>query len=231
MQEAPVAQALLSNPKETKMAKKFDVVKSDEAVEQSIAKPDKFSLKKFKSTLVTHSVNIALNVLPIHSMADAKDFVRLHPTEWTDELCFCMVPIKGSSRDSLHLIEEEIAVQCLRPKKIIRQRLALASKPNDQFFLCIVPSQNLDNIWAISNLAACEKAKTLWTEAVSLRPEGKEGYADSAADDPELFGEPNWPAQSIDELIGSTLKPSDRMIDRRNHPALDRLLGRKSQVT
>ena len=211
--------------------KKFNVVVETEAKEQTIAKPDKFSLKKFKSTVATHSVNIALGVLPIHSMADAKDFVRLHPTEWTDELCFCMVPIQGAPREGLHLIEEEIAIQCLRPKKIIRQRLALGSMPHDSFFLCIVPSQNLDNIWVISNLAACEKAKTLWTEAVSLRPEGKEGYADSAAIDQELFGEPKWPTQSIDELIESTLKPNDRMIDDLNHPALDRLLGRKSKVT
>src|SRR6516164_1832610 len=123
--------------------KKFNVVVETEAKEQTIAKPDKFSLKKFKSTVATHSVNIALGVLPIHSMADAKDFVRLHPTEWTDELCFCMVPIQGAPREGLHLIEEEIAIQCLRPKKIIRQRLALGAKPNDQFFLCIVPSQNL----------------------------------------------------------------------------------------
>ena len=34
-----------------------------------------------------------------------------------------------------------------RSKKIKRQRLALASKPHDVFFLCIVPSQNLDNSW------------------------------------------------------------------------------------
>ena len=215
------------------MVKKFNVVEPA-AEEQTIAKPaGKFSLNKFKSTrdATVDGVNIALGVLPIHSLADAKDFVRLHPTEWTCELCFCMVPIKGAPRESLHLIEEEVATQCLHHKKIIRQRLALASKPLDKFFLCIIPSTNLDNTWVSSNLQACEQAKTLWTQALSQRDEGKEGYAIVTAASSEAFPEPKWPAQSLEELIETSFAGGDRMITHMDHPALDRLLGRKSKAT
>ena len=57
------------------------------------------------------------------------------------------VPVQGEKRDMLHLIDEDLAVEYLPSKKIIRQRLALASKPFDNFFFCIVPSRNLDNSW------------------------------------------------------------------------------------
>ena len=76
----------------------------------------------------------------------------------------------------LHLIDEEIAMQYLPAKKIKRQRLALASKPHDVFFFCIVPSQNLDNSWNATALKACEKAKTLWVQVSSRKEEGVEGY-------------------------------------------------------
>ena len=38
--------------------------------------------------------------------------MRLHPDEdayWSPELCFVNVPIKGQKRDTLHLIDEELA--------------------------------------------------------------------------------------------------------------------------
>ena len=86
------------------------------------------------------------------------------------------VPIKGEKRDMLHLIDEEIAMQYLPSKKIKRQRLALATKPHDVFFFCIVPSQNLDNSWNATALEACEQAKTLWVQATSRKAEGVESY-------------------------------------------------------
>jgi hypothetical protein len=70
------------------------------------------------------------------------------------------VPIKGQKRDLLHLINEELAECYLPSDRIQRFRLALATKPYDVFFLCHVPSQNLDNAWNDSNLRACHQAKT-----------------------------------------------------------------------
>ena len=84
------------------------------------------------------------------------------------------VPIKGEKRDMLHLIDEEIAMQYLPSKKIKRQRLALASKPHDVFFFCIVPSQNLDNSWNATALTACEQAKTCGSRSTSRKAEGVE---------------------------------------------------------
>jgi hypothetical protein len=77
---------------------------------QSIAKPKGLGLDKFKSTRAAAMANVEtlVTALPIHSIAGAKDFVRLHPDEenyWSEDLCFVNVPIKGEKRDALHLIE------------------------------------------------------------------------------------------------------------------------------
>jgi hypothetical protein len=115
-----------------------------------IAKPGKFSLDKFKTKLASTIANVEslLTALPHHNIAQAKDFVRLHPDEaeyWSDELCFVNVPIKGQKRDTLHLITEELAVQFLPAGRILRFRLALAAKPFEVFFLCHIPTRNPDN--------------------------------------------------------------------------------------
>jgi hypothetical protein len=195
---------------------------------QSIAKPDGFSLDKFKSKHAAAAANVEtlLTALPIHSIAQAKDFVRLHPDEnayWSSELCFVNVPIKGSKRDTLHLIEEELAMRHLPSARILRFRLALATKPYDVLFLCQVPTRNLDNTFNASNLDACEKAKSLWTQASSRKEEGVEAYKVDVARDDDAFQEPRWPAQSLPELIGCTF--AGRIIDREDHPGLLRLIG------
>ena len=121
----------------------------------SIAKPEGFDLDRFKSKRAAAMANVEtlLDALPVHTIAQAKDFVRLHPEEdkyWSSELCFVNVPIKGSKRDTLHLIEEELAMRFLPSARIQRFRLVLATKPYDVFFLCQVPSQNLDNAYNAS---------------------------------------------------------------------------------
>ena len=54
-----------------------------EEQEVSIAKPGPFSLDKFKSKHAAALANVEtlLTALPHHSIAQAKDFVRLHPDE------------------------------------------------------------------------------------------------------------------------------------------------------
>jgi hypothetical protein len=103
---------------------------------QSIAKPYGFSLDKFKSKRASAMANVEtlLTALPHHPISHAKDFVRLHPNEeayWSSELCFVNVPIQGSKRDTLHLIDEDLGMRYLEPARILRFRLALATKPGD----------------------------------------------------------------------------------------------------
>jgi hypothetical protein len=195
---------------------------------QSIAKPEGFSLDKFKSKRATAAANVEtlLTALPVRSIAEAKDFVRLHPNEdeyWSDELCFVNVPVKGQKRDTLHLIEEDLAMQYLPSAKILRYRLALATKPYDVLFLCKVPTRNLDNTFNSSSLAGCEQAKHLWTQAASRKEEGVESYKIDAARNQDAFPEPRWPTQSLQELIGHTF--AGCIIDREDHPGLLRLIG------
>jgi hypothetical protein len=214
---------------------KFKVVGEevdDEAL--SVPKPDTFSLNKFKSKRAAAIANVEtlLTALPHHSISQAKDFVRLHPDEekyWSPELCFVNVPIKGQKRDTLHLIDEELAMRYLPSAKILRFRLALATKPGDVFFLCHVPSRNTDNSWNASNLQACEQAKTLWIQATSRKEEGVEAYKIDVARDADAFPAPKWPTQTLEEIIGRTFE--GRRIETADHPGLLRLIGAKQSVS
>jgi hypothetical protein len=194
----------------------------------SIEKPSEFALEKFKSkrAAALAGVETLLTALPHHSLAEARDYVRLHPDEenyWSPEFCFVQVPIKGQKRETLHLIEEELAMRFLPSGRIQRFRLALASKPGDAFFLCHVPTQNLDNAWNETSVHGCVQAKLKWTQATSRREEGVDGYQIIYARDKDAFPEPRWPTQKLEELIGVTF--AGRMIDRENHAGLLRLIG------
>jgi hypothetical protein len=203
--------ANIFHQKEANMADKPTLVKPIEDV-TPIAKPDTaFSLDKFKSKHAAAVANVETlqTGLPHHSIAQAKDFVRLHPNEefyWSPELCFVNVPIKGQKKDTLHLIDEELAMRYLPSGKILRFRLVLATKPYDVFFLCHL-------------------SKAFWVQATSRKEEGVEGYKIDVARDHDAFPEPKWPTQSLAELIEKTFV--GRMIDREDHPALLRLIGAK----
>src|SRR5262245_27246997 len=103
-----------------------------------IVKPEYLEKFRSKRSPTIAGVETLLTALPVLRISESNDFVRLHHSEdcWSPELCFVSVPIHGEKRDQLHLIHEELAMQYLAAKKIKRQRLALASKPNDNFFLC-----------------------------------------------------------------------------------------------
>ena len=195
---------------------------------EAIAKPEGFSLDKFKSKRAAALANVETlqTGLSLCRAAEVGDFFRLHSDEenyWSYELCFVNVPIKGQKRDTLHLIEEDLALKYLPSGKIKRFRVALATKPDDRFFLCIVPSRNLDNGFNSTAFTGCEKAKTLWVEVTSRKEEGVEAYKIDLAKDQDAFPKPEWPKQSLDELIERTF--AGRMIDREDHPALLRLIG------
>jgi hypothetical protein len=206
----------------------------DDEAPISIPKPGKFNLDKFRSTRDPSiaGVETLLTALPHHKLSEAKDWTRLHPNEaeyWSTEYCFVHVPIKGQKRDLLHLIVQEIAERHLPSDRILRFRLALATKPHDVFFLCHVPSRNLDNKWNETNLLACLQAKTHWVQANSRKGENAEGYQISFAKNQEAFPEPNWPKQILEELTAVTF--TGRMIDCEDHPGLLRLIGDKQSLS
>ena len=195
----------------------------------SIQKPSSDPLlEKYKSKRppTIAGVETRSESYPILRMSEVKDYLRLHHDEelyWSPELCFVRVPIKGQNKDLLHLIDEDLAVKYLSSGKILRFRLALATKPHDVFFLCHLPTQNLDNSWNESILKAAEKAKRQWTEVTSLKAAGKDYYKIDHAEDAGAFPEPNWPSQSLGVIIVNAF--ADRNIDRHDHPALLRLRG------
>lgn len=211
---------------------KLDLVPETETPIQ-IKKPSKFDLNKFMSKTEPTVANVAPDVEPLRVMriADAKDFVRLHPDEayWTPELCFVNVPVKGEKRETLHVIDEDLAMRWLESAKIIRQRLALASKPQDIFFLCIIPTRNPDNSWNKSAIEACTRAKTLWVQATSRRAEGGDQYKVKPALDADAFPEPAWPKKTMNEILEVSFG-ADRVIEDEDHPGLRRLTGRKVQL-
>ena len=143
---------------------KLEAVERTATDDLSIQKPSPFDLDKFKSKVAPTiaGVETLQTALPHHSLSQAKDFVRLHPNDdyWIRSCVLSMSRSKGQKNDTLHLIVEELALQFLPSASVQRFRLALATKPNDVFFLCHVPSRNLDNSWNASNLQACEQART-----------------------------------------------------------------------
>ena len=156
--------------------------------------------------------------------------MRLHPnqeTHWSPELCFVSVPIKGMKRDTLHVIDEDVGTRYVSGA-ILRFRLALASKPHDVFFLCHVPTQNLDNSWNFTNVTACETAMRSWVKATSRRAENVDGYLITHAESEKAFPPPKWPKQSLNELIKVTF--AGRMIDSEDHPGLLRLRGAEQDL-
>jgi hypothetical protein len=206
----------------------------DDTGTEPIAKPSGFNLDKFKSKRAAAVANVdtLLTGLPVHKIAAANDYVRLHPDEdtyWSPELCFVNVPIKGQKRDTTHLVDEDLAMRFLPSGRIKRFRLALATKPNDVFFLCEVPTQNSDNMWNATTMEACEKAKLKWVMATSRKDEGVEAYKIDLARDQDAFPEPSWPTQSLVDLLEKTF--AGRMIDREDHPALLRLIGAKQTLS
>jgi hypothetical protein len=199
--------------------------------ELKIVKPSFSEKFKSKNGPTISGVQTLLMALPVLKIGDVGDFARLHPSEdeyWTPEMCFVSVPIKGAKRDMLHLIDDDLAVQYLPAKKIRRHRLALACKPHDVFFFCIVPSQNLDNPWNEQALKGCHQAQTRWVEALSRKAENVDGYEIKPAIDQDAFPAPNWPSRSLDELLEVTFKEAN--IDYDRHPALLRLIGAKQDL-
>jgi hypothetical protein len=202
----------------------------------SIKKADeKFSLDKFKSTKAVALANVETmpTDLKIHKLAEAKDFIRLHPDEdnwWSPELCFVNVPIKGQKRDTLHLINEDLALEYLQPGRILRFRLALATKPYDVFFLAQIPTRNLDNEWNIATLKAAEQAKTLWVLLTSRKEEGVETYKIDYAANQDAFPPTKWlEKQTLNEMILSRF--SGFSIELADHPGLLRLIGARQTTS
>jgi hypothetical protein len=143
---------------------KLHAVPTDAKSEEGVTKKTS-PLDKFRSTRkpAIAGVETLQTGLPTMRIAEAKDWVRLHPDVdnfWSTELCFVNVPVKGQKKDTMHLIAEDLALSYLPSGRIQRYRLALASKPQDVFFLCIVPSQNLENTFNADSVAACERCQT-----------------------------------------------------------------------
>jgi hypothetical protein len=81
----------------------------------------------------------------------------------------------------------------------------------------------------MSNLQACEQAKTSWVQVSSRKEEGVDAYKIDFARDADAFPQPKWPTQSLGELIEKTFV--GRIIEEENHPALLRLIGAKQSLS
>jgi hypothetical protein len=205
-------------------------LKITEPPADTIAKPLTAAerLAKFKTknpTQTVDGVGTLLTALPVIGIGQAGDFVRLHESEeyWSDEWAAVMVPIEGDKHGKLHLIQDDLAKAYLPPKKIKRFRLALATKPmKGSFFLCQIPTRNLESSWNSTNVQACEVARTQWVEAISMKP-AQECYKINPAQNQAAFRPPVWPTRSLDEIIEATFRGA--LIETEDHPGLLRLIG------
>jgi hypothetical protein len=196
-----------------------------------IPKPSFMAKYKSKRPPDIGGVETVLTALKIMRVGETNDFFRLHPDEdayWSCEMCFVSVPILGQKRETLHTIDEDLAMAHLSAKQIKRHRVALATKPHDVFFLCIVPSQNLDNTFNSTALIGCERGRTEWVQALSRKAEGVDEYYIKPARDPDAFPAPKWPSRTRDELLEVTFHGFNIDVD--THPALLRLIGAKQNL-
>ena len=134
----------------------------------------------------------------------SSEFTRDEEEYWSSELCFVPVPIKGQKRDTIHLIDEDLAMDYLPSGKIKRFRLVLATKPFDMFFFIEMPSTNLDNGWNISAISAVEQAQDALDASLEPKGGGYRLYKVDKARSQEAFPEPRWPKLSLEELINKT---------------------------
>jgi hypothetical protein len=193
-------------------------------------------LARFKTKRpLDERIQTLLPALPHGKISEAKDYVRLHPDDayWSGEYCFVMVPVPGIKGSVLHLLASDLA-EARPPGSLQFFRLALATKPHDQFFLAQVPSRNLDNEWNRSNLEACTAAKASWKMVISKATEGSEGYHIKPTEselrgEGDPFPEPNWPAESLDAIVAKAF--DGRMILNRESPAWRRLVGLKQKLS
>jgi len=122
-----------------------------------------------------------------------------------------------------------LALAYLPSGRIKRFRLALGSMPQDKLFLCIVPTQSLDNAFNADAVAACERARVEWVMASSRRDEGLDGYKIETTRDKNPFDEPKWPTQKLMDLIVAAFR--GRMIESEDSEALRRLVGARQKMS
>jgi hypothetical protein len=136
------------------------------------------------------------------------------------------VPIIGMKDKMLHLIDDELARNNLPSGKIKNFRLALATKPNNVFFLAEIPTRNTDNSFVMSHLRGVEQAKTRWAQLTSQKAEGRETYKVEFPRNEKAFPEPDWPnpkKQSLESLIEAAF--TGRIINEEDDAAFLRLIG------
>ena len=171
-----------------------------------IVKPDGFSLDKFKAKHTGDSESQPYRrvsrTTSSRTPRTSCGCTRMKIEYWSDDLCFVNVPVKGMKEGTAapYRRGDRPAIIC-HAGKPIHYRLALATKPFDIFFLCHIPTRNLDNKYNATTLRACEQAKTMWVQLTSMKHQGIEDYEITPCSHLDAVPQPKWPSQSLGELI------------------------------
>ena len=200
----------------------------------SIAKPGAFNLDLFKTKSSPNIAGVAtlLTALPHHNIAQANDWVRLHSGRGKLLVCRAVLRHRSDQRP------EE------RPRASDHRRVgdAVSAEQSDQDSTGSrsPPSQTMCSSCATSRHRTsttrsmrlrCRHAswpRRSGCKQPAARAKAVDDYQIDFARDPDAFPEPNWPKQSLDELIGVTF--TGRMITSENDPALLRLIGAKQVI-
>jgi hypothetical protein len=202
----------------------------------TIAKPSKFRLADFRTEQNPKETGIASTcpALPMMKLSGVKDFFILHPNDayWSHEVAIIPVPTKGSKEMTLHLILDPI-VKKYSDKlqgRVSYCQIVLGAKPDNVFFLGLLPTRNPDNSFNASTHRAAAQAKSgIWTTVTSRKSEGHDDYFVGKAENNDAFLETQWLTYSLDEIVEVTVGNKFIMTD--DHPSLDRLLGRLTKLS
>ncbi len=200
-----------------------------------VPKPSPFNLDKFKSKRPASvaGVETLQTGLPHHSIAHAKDFVRLHHDEdayWSPELCFVNVPIKGQKRDTLHLIDEDLAMRYLPSGKITSFPLGSRDEAISMSSSYVMYQPGMRT--TLGTPAICllaRRARLPGSRSAAERRRASKRIRSMLLEMPMPSLKPSWPTESLTDLIDKTF--TGRMIDHEDHPALLRLIGAKQSVS
>jgi hypothetical protein len=161
--------------------------------------------------------------IPIEHRPAQGVWVRVRPGEEHTETIDLLVATNTSNSADRNVLYVATDAVCPDLEAFIRpHKVCIGMSYHDKVVFLWVRSLSVgNNTWTDSCLKAMVTAETAWVTLETDHPHSE--YRVHVAPNNDQWGEPDWPDQSLEELIGTAFK--DRVIRSLDHPIAARLLG------
>ncbi len=185
---------------------------ADQASKASGGFPDIEALKINWNDFIESSVREVLSTVPV-GKPKKSDFFRVH-----DSSDFMMATMTYECKDERkHFLVTPQMVQELAGEATPTLILTTINRQN---VLGLWPIKLGSTDWALSANQAAELAKTKWVRMAADMSLGAYRIYEAQGE----LSEPEWPKKTFNELVEIAFR--GRLIDRDDHPVINRLLGR-----